>query len=182
LDDETEDDEEEITTPTTEGLISAASRIGFSIEELIQAEAKLYEVGKASHSSPDSEDFRCPRAGKIIRAITRGKSLKHQVKPWKGPLPKPRVSPPRTLGDAMIKNSCIRLRGGRLMLQSFKMTLPSTTNDLASNSVDCNDSAVRFDEWPSLPASQSSKSNSEPAAAKVAKSAKARNFKRAVLR
>jgi hypothetical protein len=51
------------------------------------------------------------------------------------------------------------------------MALPSTTNDLASNSVHCNDSAVRFDEWPSLPASQSSKRNSEPAAAKVVKSA-----------
>jgi hypothetical protein len=103
LDDETEYDEEEITTPTTEDLITAASRTGFSIEELIQAEAELHEVGKVSHSSPDSADFRCPRAGKIIRAITRGKSLKHQVKPWKGPLPKPRVSPPRTLGDAVIK-------------------------------------------------------------------------------
>jgi hypothetical protein len=92
--DDLEDDEEEITTPTIEDLITAASRVGVTVEELIEAEAELQEVDKVSHSSPDTADVHCPRAGRIIHAITRGKALKHPMKPWSGPLPKPRVSPP----------------------------------------------------------------------------------------
>jgi hypothetical protein len=118
LEDETGGEEDEILTPATEEFITAASHNGLSIEELLQAEAELQEVGKVSHPSPDSADFCCPRASKIIRAITRDKSLKHQVKPWKGPLPEQRVSPPQTLGHAVIKNSCIKLKGGRMMPKS----------------------------------------------------------------
>jgi hypothetical protein len=42
-------------------------------------------------------------------------------------VPKPRVSTPKTLGDAVIKNSHIRLRRGQKMSMLFKMSLPSTT-------------------------------------------------------
>jgi hypothetical protein len=64
--------------PTTEDLIIAASHLGFSVEELIQAEAKLQEEDKVSHSPLNTAVVRCPRAGKINPAITRGRSLKHQ--------------------------------------------------------------------------------------------------------
>jgi hypothetical protein len=105
------------------------------VEELLLTEAELHDVGKISQSSPGSIEFRWPRATKIIGEIARGKSLKHQLKPWNGTLPKPRISPPRTLGDAVIKNSCIRLRGGRLIPQSFKMGFPSMNAESVSNSV-----------------------------------------------
>jgi hypothetical protein len=39
--DDLEDDEEEITTPTIEDLITAASCVGVTVEELIEAEAEL---------------------------------------------------------------------------------------------------------------------------------------------
>jgi hypothetical protein len=84
--------------PTTEDLIIAASHLGFSVEELIQAEAKLQEEDKVSHSPLNTAVVRCPRVGKINPAITRGRSLKHQLKPWSGPLPKSRVSPSQALG------------------------------------------------------------------------------------
>jgi hypothetical protein len=105
------------------------------VEELLLTEAELHDVGKTSQSSPGSTEFRWPRATKIIGEIARGKSLKHQLKPWNDTLPKPRISPPRTLGDAVIKNSCIRLRGGRLIPQLLKMALSSTTYESVSNSV-----------------------------------------------
>jgi hypothetical protein len=55
------------------------------------------------------------------------------VKPWQGPLPKSRVSPPKTLGDAVIKNARIRVRGAQTVPVSFKMVLPSTMNETSSS-------------------------------------------------
>jgi hypothetical protein len=122
------DDDEEISTPTTEEMITAASREGFMIEELIKAEEELLVAEKVSFQSPSSSDFRCPLSTKIIKAVTHERSLKYKAKPWTGPLPKPRVSPPKTLGDAVITNSRIRLRGGQTVPMLFKMSLPSTNN------------------------------------------------------
>jgi hypothetical protein len=118
---------EEISTPTMEEMITAASRKGFTIEELIKAE-ELLAAEKVSFQSPSSSDFRCPLSTKIIKAVTHERSLKYKVKPWTGPLPKPRVSSPKTLGDAVITNSRIRLRGGQTVPMLFKMSLPSTNN------------------------------------------------------
>jgi hypothetical protein len=171
LEEKTEDDEEELTTLTTDEFIEAASHAGFSIEELLQAEAKLQDVGKISQASPGSAEFRCPRASKIIPEIARGKSLKDHMNPWKGPLPKPRVSPPRMLGDAVIKNSCIRLRGGRLVPQTFKMVLSSTNIEPASNSVHSHNASGIPIDWPALPESSSMKRESSQATVKGAKSA-----------
>jgi hypothetical protein len=147
------DDEADIATPTTEELISAASREGFTIEELVTAHAELEAAEKVSFPSPSSSNFRCPLANKIVKALTRDRSLKHQMKPWSGPLPKPRISPPKTLGDAVIKNSRIRLRGGRTVPMLFKMSIPSTTNASISSSspTQTNHQDVTLLEWPSLP-------------------------------
>jgi hypothetical protein len=98
-------------------------------------ETELQELSEVRQLSTYSLHARYPQAGRIIRAIIREKSLKHHTKPWSGPLPRPRISPPRTLGDAVIKNSYLRLKGGRLMPQSFKMALPSMIQESASNSV-----------------------------------------------
>jgi hypothetical protein len=116
-----EDEEVAITTPTKEEIVVAAMRAGFSVEDLIQVENEIDNMEKVSCSSPSraefrcsspsSTEFRCPLSSKIIKAIVRGKSLKHYEKPWQGSLPKPRISPPKTIGDAVIKNSFIRLRG-----------------------------------------------------------------------
>jgi hypothetical protein len=89
LEDETNDEEGEVTMPTIEELVVAAWCIGISIEELIQAEIELQETGEVRQVSPDSLGAHCPHAGKIIRAILRGKSLKQHTKPWSGPLPRP---------------------------------------------------------------------------------------------
>jgi hypothetical protein len=96
------------------------------MEDPAQAE-QVHDAEKVSFSSPSSSDFRCPLSREIINAVSREGSLKRHMKPWKGPLHQPRISPPQTLGDAVIKNSFIRLRGGQKILRSFKMMLPSTT-------------------------------------------------------
>jgi hypothetical protein len=147
------DEEEDIATPTTEELISAASREGFTIEELVTADAELEAAEKVSCPSPSSSDFRCPLANKIVKALTRDRSLKHPMKPWSGPMPKPRISPPKTLGDAVIKDSRIRLHGGRTVPMLFKMSVPSTMNASISSSspTQTNHQDVTLLEWPSIP-------------------------------
>jgi hypothetical protein len=65
------DDEADIATPTTEELISAASREGFTIEELVMADAELEAAEKVSLPTPSSFNFRCPLANKIVKALSR---------------------------------------------------------------------------------------------------------------
>jgi hypothetical protein len=81
LEDETGDEEEEISTPTMVELIAASSQVGISIDELIQVETELQESGEVRQLSPDSLGACCPQAGRIIKAIIREKSLKHHTKP-----------------------------------------------------------------------------------------------------
>jgi hypothetical protein len=106
-----------------------AARIGFQVQDLIRAEDEITAAEKVSFSSPTSAGFKCQLGSKSINAIVRDKSLKHQGRPWKGSLPLPRISPPKTLGNAVIKNSYNRLRSGQLIPRSFKMALPSTINN-----------------------------------------------------
>jgi hypothetical protein len=94
-------------------------------------------------------------ARKNVNAIARDRSLKHHGRPWKGSLPKPRISPPKTLGDAVIKNSYIRLRGGQMIPRLFKMALPSTIHSSVNGKLPHN-SGDHFEEWPSLPGCVSS--------------------------
>jgi hypothetical protein len=48
LNEDSEDDDEESKTPSTEDFTAAASRIGGTVEELIEAEVELHELGKVS--------------------------------------------------------------------------------------------------------------------------------------
>jgi hypothetical protein len=73
------------------------------IEELVHADDELQTAKMVSFTSPTISEFRCPLATKIIKAMTRDRPLKRTMIPWKDPFPKPRISPPRTLGDAVIK-------------------------------------------------------------------------------
>jgi hypothetical protein len=122
------------------------------MDDLIRADKELHDAEKVGFQKPTSFECRCPLATKIIKAIVRNGSLKNRVKPWQGPLPKARVSPPKTLGDALIKNARIRVRGGQSIPMSFKMVLPSTTDEtghgqmLSQSSKDSTNS----DPWPSL--------------------------------
>jgi hypothetical protein len=120
---------------------------------LVTTDAELEAAEKVSCPSPSSSDFRCPLANKIVKALTRDRSLKHPMKPWSGPLPKPRISPPKTLGDAVIKDSRIRLHGGRTVPMLFKMSIPSTTNASISSfsPTQTNHQDVTLLEWPSIP-------------------------------
>ena len=70
--------------------------VGFSTQGLLQAEHELNEGTLVSATS--SSGCTLPLAKRIISAL-----VQHRVKPtpWRGQLPPPRVSPPRTLGDAL---------------------------------------------------------------------------------
>lgn len=89
--DESDVDEAELATatPSTPVFINEALDAGFTIEQLAMAEQAL---DSGISSSPTA--LRLPKV--IVSEMVR-RNLARM--PWKGPLPGPRVSPPRTLGD-----------------------------------------------------------------------------------
>ena len=89
-DSEVSEDEE----PSTPDFIAQAKDAGFSIDQLVKAE-KAIDSGNVN---PCSSDVRL--ANSIDSELVRQKLV---GAPWKGPLPPPRVSPLRTLGDAINK-------------------------------------------------------------------------------
>jgi hypothetical protein len=52
-----DDDEEEIQTPTREEILSVAALIGYNMQDLIRAEEELVDMEK---SSPSSAKTCCP--------------------------------------------------------------------------------------------------------------------------
>ncbi|TVU23905.1 hypothetical protein EJB05_26292, partial [Eragrostis curvula] len=147
LEEEDEDGESEVTTPSTEDVLRAAKAAGFSIREVARAEKELL-ANEVSFTSPATSNGKCPLARKIVRSLAsdRPKSL---VKPWKGPLPPKRISPPQTIGDAVVKNTFSRERGGRLTPVQFKMVIPSTCT-VQSESPKVSSTSHACPEWPSL--------------------------------
>ena len=72
-------------------LFPMLHKVGFNILDLRQAEQALNSV-----STPNSDDCR-----KIKTIVTTMVDHKLYGRPWHGPLSPPRVSPQRTLGDAL---------------------------------------------------------------------------------
>jgi hypothetical protein len=148
--DQSDDDEEEVQTPTREEFIGAAAITGYNMQDLIRTEEEIVNMEKVCFLTPSNAEFRCPLSAKIIKAIVRRQSLKHHGTPWQGSLPKPRISPPKILGGAVVKNSYIRLRGGQLIPKSFKMSLPSMINGTKENKSQAS-LDDQSEEWPPLP-------------------------------
>lgn len=88
-----EETSEEDITVSTPVLIKEAAAAGFSLSDLQRAEQELQSPSQVC-AGPSNSLI----ANKIVSTLVQRK-LKGQ--PWKGPLPPPRVSPPRTLGDAI---------------------------------------------------------------------------------
>jgi hypothetical protein len=95
---ETRDEEDAISTTTR--------------EESVRTTSPVLSPEKVSASYSFNSELRCSTPSNTIKDTTEARSLQSKVKPWISPLPKPRISPPKTLGDAVIKNSHIRSRGG----------------------------------------------------------------------
>jgi hypothetical protein len=93
----------EISTPTREDFIDVASKMGFLLEELIQAETKLNAATQFISPLRLSLDTCCPTTTRILNAMVNDASQRRSMKTWKAPLPKPRISSQITLGDALIK-------------------------------------------------------------------------------
>lgn len=80
--------------PSTPDFIDQATRAGFTLDQLCKAEKAL----ESGNSNPCSSDVRLAKS--IVSKLVQNK---YSGAPWKGPLPPPRVSPPRTLGDVISK-------------------------------------------------------------------------------
>jgi len=81
-------EEDNMSTPE---FIAEAAAAGFSMKELKQAEQEL----SSSQVCSEPKNSRS-LADKIVSVLVQRKL---ESRPWKGPLPPPRVSPPRTLED-----------------------------------------------------------------------------------
>jgi hypothetical protein len=108
---------------------------------------------KVSTSPLINSEPPCSSPIHMVKSRSKERVPQNKVKPWISPLPKPRISPPKTLGDAVIKNSHIRLRGGQRVPMLFKMKLPSMTKESISSRAP-KDTRI---EWPVLSQIQSAK-------------------------
>ena len=88
-----EDPVHEVSVPSTPEFVKDALEAGFTVDQLARAERAL-----ASGNIPSSSDRRLSRS--VISSLVHRKLV---GTPWHGPLPSPRVSPPRTLGDFFAK-------------------------------------------------------------------------------
>jgi hypothetical protein len=70
-------------------FISDAMDAGFTLEQLSKAERAL-NLG----NTPCSDDVNLSK-----KIVSKDVQRKINGRPWQGPLPPPRVSPPRMLGD-----------------------------------------------------------------------------------
>jgi hypothetical protein len=108
--------DDDLSTPE---FINRAASAGFTLDQLYKDEKAL----DSGNSDPLSSDIFLAKS--IVSNLVQ---RKFNGAPWKGPLPPPRVSPPRTLGDAMAKvayqRSSSRQRKGMMTIE----TLP--TNDV----------------------------------------------------
>lgn len=78
--------------PSTPEFVNEAVEAGFTVDQLLRAERAL----SSGNNSPIAKDILLSK--EIVKKLV---SQKRQLIPWKGPLPKPRISPPRTLGDCL---------------------------------------------------------------------------------
>ncbi|TVU40757.1 hypothetical protein EJB05_14233, partial [Eragrostis curvula] len=97
-DTESEEDDE-IESIAAPDFIQQAGELGFSMEELARADEEM----PVSPTSQKPILVEGSLAEKIINAMVqkRSKAWTPATKPWQGPLPPPRKSPMRTLGDAL---------------------------------------------------------------------------------
>jgi len=80
-----------LATPSTPTFINEALAAGFTVEQLARAE-QAQDSGKSS--SPTAHQLPNVIVSELVRRTIA-------MSPWKGPLPSPRVSPSRTLGDCL---------------------------------------------------------------------------------
>lgn len=85
-------DEESVVSFDTPEFIKQVQEVGFTTPQMMDAEKELDDCPSAEQPKEGT------LAKKIIDAMVRHRK---DPQPWRGPLPAPRVSPPRTFGDAM---------------------------------------------------------------------------------
>lgn len=87
------EDDDDLSTPE---FTQRAQDAGFSVDKLLRADRAL-----ASGNDPCSADIKLT-CSILFKMVSRNVS---SGVPWQGPLPSPRISPPRTLGDCLAKVS-----------------------------------------------------------------------------
>ncbi|CAO2171804.1 unnamed protein product [Urochloa humidicola] len=86
-------DDESVDTP---GFIRHAGEVGYSVSQLVEAEN---DISEPNYSKLGEHSM----AKRIIDDMVAATVAKSRSKPWSGPLPPPRRSPPMTFGAALNK-------------------------------------------------------------------------------
>lgn len=94
--DEEASDVVQVRDQSTPEFIAEARRAGFSMEDLVRAENELTTASTKTSQGTTST----PLATRILDSMVQ---RRRAGRPWLGPLPPPRVSPVRTLGDELNK-------------------------------------------------------------------------------
>lgn len=117
---DSEEDDSDDDELSTSDFINRAAYEGFSLDQLLRAQKALDSGSKSSCSS-----------GVLLAKSIVSKLVHRKVNgaPWKGPLPAPRVSPPRTLGDATAKAAYQKPSpGNRKGMPYFPASSPELAN------------------------------------------------------
>ncbi|CAN6371606.1 unnamed protein product [Urochloa humidicola] len=146
IEEEAMEDEGEITTRQ---FIAEAQAVGFSIADLQQAEKDLSSPAAVS-SSITSPGQKHSLAKRIVSAMVENKL---KGRPWQGPLPPPRVSPPRTLGDALGSAMARKNRNSYRRSMASTGLSPATSGD-ARRSGDVGGVGLDSNEWSMLAVSE----------------------------
>jgi hypothetical protein len=127
-DDESDEEEMDVATPTTDEFLHQAMTAGYTVAEVLEAKEQLVMAEiEVSSTSSNLYPRKCPLVDKLIHSLVNRQT---PIKPWKGPLPPPRISQPRTFGDALITNAVTFLRGKRMPPPSLKTVLLSTSEEM----------------------------------------------------
>lgn len=87
-----ESEDEGTNSPSTPVFMKQALEVGFLVDQLLRAKKAL----SSGNMSPVLDDLLLSQT--IVQKLL---SRKIPLIPWSGPLPEPRISPPRTLGDCI---------------------------------------------------------------------------------
>ncbi|TVU36606.1 hypothetical protein EJB05_18545, partial [Eragrostis curvula] len=93
------------SSPSTASMRKKAGEAGFSVAEIdataLMLEDPVISAKVLATSTPTSMDQQTTLARKVVSTLFEGRRL---GKPWRGPLPPPRTSPPMTLGACTVKD------------------------------------------------------------------------------
>lgn len=152
------DSGEETASISSPEFIKEAAAVSFSVQDLYKAEHELTEEEKVSNDTSSSAG-NSSLATRIVEAMVQRKLRRV---PWQGPLPPPRASPPRTIGDVLDEaimvgsprgrhgSKCLRASSSAVLSASAMVDGRSAKAQASGSMTGFQNSSLMFPDFPVL--------------------------------